>query len=173
MRFPTLSGSALLLTLVLSACSRPVPTEEPVRAVKTITVGASPLQSGVEFAGEVRARTESRLGFRVAGKMVRRQAEVGQRVRVGQVLAELDPQDYQLSAQAARAQVAVAQTNRDLAANDFKRLKDLRDQNFISSAELDRRDAALQAAQSQLEQAQAQLAAQGTRVLAGDLAPTA
>ena len=164
MRFPLLSGSALLLTLVLSACSRPVPTEEPVRAVKTITVGASPLQSGVEFAGEVRARTESRLGFRVAGKMVRRQAEVGQRVRVGQVLAELDPQDYQLSAQAARAQVAVAQTNRDLAATDFKRFKDLRDQNFISSAELDRRDAAFKAAQSQLEQAQAQLAAQGNQL---------
>ena len=89
MRFPFLSGSVLLLTLILSACSRPVPTEEPIRAVKTITVGTSPMQSGVEFAAEVRARTESRLGFRVAGKMVRRQAEVGQRVRVGQVLAEL------------------------------------------------------------------------------------
>jgi RND family efflux transporter MFP subunit len=163
MRFPFLSGSVLLLTLILSACSRPVPTEEPIRAVKTITVGTSPMQSGVEFAAEVRARTESRLGFRVAGKMVRRQAEVGQRVRVGQVLAELDPQDYQLSAQAARAQVAVAQTNRDLAAADFKRFKELRDQNFISSAELDRRDATLKAAQSQLEQAQAQLAAQGNQ----------
>ena len=163
MRIPLLPGSVLCLTLMLAACSRPVPTEEPIRAVKLITVGTSPVQAGLEYSGEVRARVESRLGFRVAGKMVRRQAEVGQRVRAGQVLAELDPQDYQLAAQGARAQVAVALTNRDLAAADFKRFKELRDQNFISSAELDRRDAALKAAQSQLEQAQAQLAAQGNQ----------
>jgi RND family efflux transporter MFP subunit len=78
-------------------------------------------------------------------------------------LAQLDPQDYKLSADAARAQVAAAQTNRDLAAADYKRYKDLKDQNFISGAELERRDAALKAAQAQLEQAQAQLSSQGNQ----------
>jgi RND family efflux transporter MFP subunit len=92
-------------------------------------------------------------------------------VRAGDVLAQLDPQDYQLAADAARAQVNAAATNRDLAAADFKRFKDLREQNFISSAELDRRETSLKAAQAQLEQAQAQLAGQGnqtayTRLLA-------
>ena len=166
------TGAALLCaTLLLAACSRPAPTGEPVRSVKLVTVGLGQIGSSAEFAGEVRARVESRLGFRVAGKLVRRQAEPGQRVRAGELLAQLDPQDYQLAADAARAQVSAASTNRDLAAADFKRFKDLREQNFISSAELERREASLKAAQAQLEQAQAQLAGQGnqaayTRLLA-------
>ena len=116
------SGAALICaTLFLSACSRPAPTEEPVRSVKLVTVSLGNMGSSAEFAGEVRARVESRLGFRVAGKLVRRQAEPGQRVRAGDVLAQLDPQDYQLAADAGRAQVSAAATNRDLAAADFKR----------------------------------------------------
>ncbi|QTN29340.1 efflux RND transporter periplasmic adaptor subunit [Rhodoferax sp. AJA081-3] len=150
-------------TFLLSACSKPAPPEAPIRSVKVLTVGVDNMRSGAEFAGEVRARVESRLGFRVAGKMVRRQAELGQRVKAGDVLAQLDPQDYQLAAQAGQAQVAAALTNRDLAAADFKRFKELRDQNFISGAELERRDAALKAAQAQLDQAQAQSRGQGNQ----------
>ena len=150
-------------TVLLSGCSRPVPSEEPIRAVKVLTVGVEGMRAGGEFAGEVRARVESRLGFRVGGKIVRRQVELGQRVKAGEILAQLDPQDYQLAVQAAKAQVAAALTNRDLAAADFKRYKELRDQNFISGAELERRDAALKAAQAQLDQAQAQGSAQGNQ----------
>ena len=153
----------VLATVLLSACSKPAPPEEPIRAVRVVTVGAGNIQSVAEFAGEVRPRVESRLGFRVAGKLIRRQAELGQRVSAGQVLAQIDPQDYKLAADASKAQVAAAQTNRDLAAADYKRYKDLRDQNFISSAELERRDTTLKAAQAQLEQAQAQMANQGNQ----------
>lgn len=159
--------SRLLLILataaLLAACSKPEPAAEPIRAVKVMTVGASSFESGHEFSGEVRPRVESRLGFRVAGKIVRRQAELGQRVKAGQVLAQLDPQDYQLAANAAQAQVAAATTNRDLAAADFKRYATLRDQNFISGAELERRETTLKAAQAQLDQAKAQLASQGNQ----------
>lgn len=154
---------ALSLAAALSACSKPPAAEEPVRAVKVMTVGSSALATGNEFAGEVRARLESRLGFRVAGKLTERPAEVGQRVQAGQVLARLDAQDYQLAVDAARAQQAAALTQRDLAAADFKRFKDLREQNFISSAELERREATLKAAQAQWDQAQAQAAAQGNQ----------
>ncbi len=168
---PLLRATLVAAALVLSACSKPAPPQEPVRAVKVITVGLGNLQSGAEFAGEVRARVESRLGFRVGGKIVRRQAELGQRVRAGQVLAQLDPQDYQLAAQAAQAQVSAAQTQRDLAAADFKRYAALKEKNFISGAELERRQATLQAAQATLAQARAQSSSQGnqtgyTRLLA-------
>ena len=165
-------GAALACaSVLLAACSRPLPSPEPLRSVKLLTVGLEDMAASAEFAGEVRARVESRLGFRVAGKLVRRQAEPGQRVRAGDVLAQLDPQDYQLAAEAGRAQLAAAATNRDLAAADFKRFKELREQNFISGAELERREANLRAAQAQFEQAQAQLAGQGnqtayTRLLA-------
>ena len=153
----SLAGMAALLV----GCSRSAPPEEPVRAVKVISVGSSALTARHEYAGEVRAQVESRLGFRVGGKVIKRQAELGQHVTAGQVLAELDPKDYRLAADAARAQVAAATTQRNLAAADYARYKTLKDQNFISGAELERRDAALKAAQAQLEQAQSQLAVQG------------
>ncbi len=166
---PSFSGihrshiSLLLAAALLAACSKPAPTEEPVRAVRVLTVGEARFDATYEFAAEVRARTESRLGFRVAGKIIRRQAELGQRVKAGQVLAQLDPQDYKLAADAAQAQVAAAATNRDLAAADFKRFKELKEQNFISGAELERRESVLKAAQASLQQAQAQLSSQGNQ----------
>lgn len=156
-------GAALFLVSALSACKQAVPPEEPVRAVKVMTVGTSAFGSEPEFSAEVRARVESRLGFRVAGKITKRQAEIGQHVKAGTVLAQLDPQDYRLAADAARAQSAAALTNRDLAAADLKRYKELRQQNFISGAELERRDTTYRAAQAQFEQAQAQFSSQGNQ----------
>jgi membrane fusion protein, multidrug efflux system len=147
----------------MAACTREAPAPEPVRAVKVVRIGASPFAAGYEFAGEVRARVESRLGFRVGGKIIRRQAEPGQRVAAGQVLAELDPRDYQLAADAARAQLRAAETSRDLAAADFKRYRELKEQNFISGAELERRESALKAAQAQFEQARSQWSVQGNQ----------
>ncbi len=160
------AGLALLALAGLSslvACSKPEPAPEPVRAVRVMQVQVGGLEAVQEYSAEVRARVESRLGFRVAGKLIKRQAEVGQRVQAGQVLAQIDPQDYKLAADAARAQVAAASTNRDLAAADFKRFQTLKDQNFISGAELERRETALKAAQAQLEQAQVQLKSQGNQ----------
>ena len=153
----------LALGSLLAGCSRPAPPEEPVRAVKLMTVTVGSIDSAPEFAGEVRARVESRLGFRVAGKLIRRQAEIGQHVRPGQVLAQLDPQDYKLAADAMKAQLLVTTTNRDLAAAEFKRYKDLKEQNFVSGVELDRREASLKAANAQVAQVQAQLASQGNQ----------
>lgn len=158
--------SALLIissVLALGACSRREPAPEPIRAVKLLTVGTNPLTAQPEYAGEVRARTESRLGFRVPGKILQRQAELGQRVRAGQLLAQLDARDFELAATAARAQVSAAQTQRDLAAADAKRFEALRAQNFISGAEMERREASLKAAQASLRQAQAQAAGQGNQ----------
>jgi multidrug efflux system membrane fusion protein len=149
--------------LALVACSRQAPVEEPVRSVKLLTVGTTDLSSQAEYAADIRARIESRLGFRVAGKLIQRQAEAGQRVQAGQVLAQIDPQDYQLAAQAAQAQLAAAQTQRDLSMAELRRFEGLRAQNFISSVELERREAAFKAADATLAQARAQAQAQGNQ----------
>ena len=125
----------VLCVATLVACSKAPAPQEPVRAVKLITVGATASTLDLEFSGEVRARIEASLGFRVAGKLVSRPAEVGQRVSAGQLLAQIDPQDYRLAADAAAAQMVAAQTNRDLAAADLKRYQGLRDQGFISAAQ--------------------------------------
>ncbi|MDI1245170.1 MAG: efflux RND transporter periplasmic adaptor subunit, partial [Rhodoferax sp.] len=103
------------------------------------------------------------LGFRVGGKLLDRLVEPGQTVKAGQLLARLDPQDLKLAADAARAQLAAAQTNLALADADLRRYQALKDQNFISGAELERRDAVAQAARAQRDQAQAQMSVQGNQ----------
>ena len=162
-RLGAISLLSAVLAVSLAACSRPEAVQEPVRAVKVMTVGHSGLDMGGEFAAEVRARVESRLGFRVAGKISQRQAEMGQHVAAGAVLAQLDAADYQLAAQAAQAQVSGARTQRDLAQAEYKRYEGLRAQNFISSAELERREATLKSAQFTLDQALAQAQNQGNQ----------
>ena len=153
--------AAVVTTLV--ACSKAEALQDPLRSVKLLTVAGSDLNLGGEYAAEVRARVESRLGFRVGGKLVHRPAEPGQRVAAGQLLALVDAQDFQLAAQAAQAQVSAAQSQRDLAAAEFKRFEALKAQNFISGAELERREASLKAADAALSQAKAQSQAQGNQ----------
>lgn len=163
MQFPFSTALVFGMLLALSACAPKQESPEPVRSVKLLTVGASELNVQAEYAAEVRARVESRIGFRVGGKMIMRQAEVGQRVQAGQVLAEIDVQDFVLAAQAAQAQVVGARSQRDLAAADFKRYEALLVQNFISPAELERRSATLKAAQASLDQAMAQAQSQSNQ----------
>ena len=120
---------ALALTFVAlgSACSRPAPPPEPVRAVRTITVSQQAAGTSIDYAGEVRARTESRLSFRVAGKMVSRPVDLGDTVKAGQVLASLDPMDLKLGQQAASSGLEAARVNADQANADLKRFKELRE----------------------------------------------
>jgi RND family efflux transporter MFP subunit len=155
--------AAALVLVAVAACSKKQAPQEPLRAVKLLTVSGADLDISGEYSGEVRARVETRLGFQVAGKVVQRVAEQGQRVAAGQLLALIDAKDYQLAAQAAAAQVVSAQSQRDLALADFKRFEALKAQNFISGAELERREAALKAADAQLNQAKAQAQAQSNQ----------
>ncbi len=159
--------------LALNGCSRQEAPPEPVRAVKVVTVGLEGLQGESVYAGEIRARVESRLGFRVGGKLMQRSVDAGQRVSAGQLLAALDPQDYQLSAQAAQAQLQAAQTQRDVALADYRRFESLKAQGFISGAELERREASLKSAEAALVQARSQSQAQANQVGYAQLLATA
>lgn len=160
-----LSVHAVVLALVvlLAACSRPEAPPEPVRAVRVLTLGAESAGQRRDYAAEIRARTESTLSFRVAGKLVRRAVELGDTVRAGQLLAELDPGDLKLGQQAARAAVAAAQVSAQQASADLKRYRELRAQGYISSAELERHETAARAAGAQLDQARAEADVQGNQ----------
>jgi RND family efflux transporter MFP subunit len=154
---------SLMSAAALVACSKAEPAREPIRAVRTTTVSAESAGGTYEYAAEVKARTESRLGFRVGGKVVRRVVDVGDTVKAGQVLAQLDPQDLKLGQEAAHAALVAAQANLEQTQADYKRFKELRDQGFISSAELERRETALKAGQAQFDQARAQANVQGNQ----------
>ncbi|HEY4082597.1 MAG TPA: efflux RND transporter periplasmic adaptor subunit [Burkholderiaceae bacterium] len=157
---------ALLVTtavLTLCACGRQEAAPEPERSVRTQVIHAGEADMHLEYAGEIRARNESRLGFRVGGKLLSRKVNLGDTVRAGQVLATLDAQDLVLAQDAAKAAMQAARVNRDQSGNDYKRFIELRDQGFISAAELERRENAFKAAQAQLEQARAQASAQSNQ----------
>src|SRR5436305_5704702 len=155
--------SLAFLAAVVAGCAKNEPAPDPIRAVRTMTVAADSAGGVQEYAAEVRARTESPLGFRVGGKLVRRLVDAGSVVKAGQVLAQLDPQDLRLGQDVARAALVAAQANHDQALADVKRYEDLRDQGFISSADLERRDTTLKAAHAQLDQAKAQASVQGNQ----------
>jgi len=153
---PMASGAlALALAVTLSACSKPAPKVDEVRPVRAIVLSSSNVDVNAEFAGEVVPRVVSQLGFRVGGKIVARKVDVGTVVKRGQVLMQLDPQDLQLSQAQAKASLASAETNRDLARAELKRYQDLRDKNFVSQTVLDSKDATYKAAQSNVDAAQA------------------
>lgn len=148
------------MALVLAACGKaPEPVEE-IRPVRTLTVGASQTSAEHRYSGEVRARYESTLGFRVPGKLVGRKVDVGMQVKAGQVLAQLDPKDLALSESAAQAQVAAARAQAEVAELDYRRVKELLAKGFISKAEYDRQETQLKATKAQAEAVVAQAAVQ-------------
>lgn len=149
-RAAVLAATSLML---LAACSKPVEKTEDIRPVRVIRLAAGNVEAVAEFPGEVRARVESRLGFRVGGKIVARKVDVGTQVKRGQVLMQLDPQDLQLAQAQASAGLKAAESNRDLAQAELKRYQELRAKNFVSQAVLDGKETAFKAAQASYEQA--------------------
>lgn len=156
--------SASVLALSLGGCSKEQTAPTPVRSVRTLVVSETGGVLEREFAADIRARTESRLGFRVPGKVARRLVELGQTVRAGQVLGQLDPDDLRLGQDAARAGLAAAEANATQAQADLKRFTELKGQGFISQAELDRHVTMASTAEASLRQARAQAGVQGNQV---------
>lgn len=150
------TSQTLLLAALLAGCSSgddEVVTARPVLVVQ-------PQEANVSYAvypGEVRARHEVSLGFRIGGKIVARSGEVGDRVKQGEVLARLDPQDVSLQADAARAQVAAAQADLELADAELERHRSLLEKKLISPSLFETRQTQQQAAAARLRQARAQL----------------
>lgn len=127
---------------MLAACSKPVPPAEPPRPVRTIVIGTGTAVGDLRYSGDVHARHESPLGFRIGGKVIERLVDVGAKVSPGQSLARLDPAIVAMQAELARVQMKQAE-------DEAKRFRDLRAKNFISQSALDAHETALKAAQAQ------------------------
>jgi len=161
---PLLTGlSAAALLSLLAACSKPPAATEEIRAVRTVLVTVGSTDAHNTYAGEVRPRYESNLGFRVAGKIEARFVNVGDRVKKGDRLMRLDPEDLALNESASRATVIAQEAQFAVEKADFERYSKLAETGFISRAEFDRQKTRFEAAQAQLESVRAQARVSGNQ----------
>lgn len=148
---------AAFAVAVLAGCGGDAEVAETPRPVLVVQPGGDGAAALSAFPGEVRAREESALSFRVGGSLVRRLVDVGDVVKRGDLLAELDPDDLRLQAQAAQAQLAAAEAQLARASADRARFASLAAQQLVSRSALDAQDAAHAAALGQVRAARAQL----------------
>lgn len=154
--------------LLLAACSRQETAPPPLRPVlvqPAAAAGATP----TVYTGEVRARHEAELAFRVGGKIAARLVDAGAEVKPGMPLARLDPADLQLSLQAAHAQVTAAESEFATAKAERERYADLVAKRFVSQAAFDAKDNLFKSSQARLEQVRAQAAVSGNQAGYGTL----
>lgn len=147
---------AMALAAGLSACQKADPPPAPLRVVMVAQpVNSNSSQSS--YSGEVRARQEADLSFRVAGKVTQRLVEVGDQVRSGQALAVLDSTDANLQLGAARAQLDSALSVERTAKGELERYRQLLPANAISRSQFDQIENQYKTARSNVQQAQANL----------------
>lgn len=147
----------LICSVILSACSKQPPAAEQVPFVMV----AQPVTAQDDlksYAGDVQARQQTALAFRVGGQITERYVDVGDRVQVGQVLAKLDVKDAQLQLNAARAQLESAQAAAKIAEEEYKRYKQLLPINAVSRSQFDAVENQYKSAMSNLKQAQSNYA---------------
>ena len=148
--------------LALAACGKQAADEGPARPAMVVQPDAAAANASV-YAGEVRARSEPALAFRLGGKIARRLVDVGEQVKQGQPLAELDAADVALQLEAARAQLASAESDLGLATSELERYQSLLDRQLVSKSLYDARVSAQQAAQARVRQAQAEARVSGNQ----------
>ena len=147
--------------VIFAGCGRSEEGAEPViRPVRYEQVFAGGRDRVRWFAGVARAGIESRLSFRVAGSVRRIPVEVGDSVTAGQVLAELDPQDYQIKLQQAQAALQQARAQARNAQANYERVRALYENNNATPTDLDAARTASESAQALVDsyRNQAQLA---------------
>jgi RND family efflux transporter MFP subunit len=146
-----LLGAAIVF-LMLTACSKEeeIQVSDSARPVKTAVVGGPEAGGERRFPGRVDSASKAELAFRVPGTIRSINVVEGDQVEEGQVLAELDPTDYDI-------RLRDRQATFDQARNDFKRASELVEDGFISRTDFDNREAAFKSAEAALQAAQQDL----------------
>ena len=149
-------GVALLL--VLAACDRAEKAAPSAgRPVQVVRIEASKLAGGIDFSGEIQAEKTVSLAFRIAGRIIDRPVNVGDRVAPGQIVARLDRTIETNAVTAARAALEAARGEVVTARNNFERQERLMGQGFTTRPRFDAALKAQETAQAALENAEAQL----------------
>lgn len=148
----TLLAQALCLPAAvwMAGCGKaPEPPPEPVRPVHVIKVGDPSHERLRTFAGTVRPAVEADISFRVAGKIVELPIKPGVEVRAGDLIARLDPSDYELQVKQSEAQLSQSDAVLKQAKADYDRVRSLYESQTVSKSELDQARASYESAEAQ------------------------
>ncbi len=149
--------------------SRAVASEPVVKPAKVMEIAYRQRSQPLVLAGTVVPRIESNLGFRVAGKIVSRHVDVGSIVQAGDLIARLDPADYRLAVDNARAALASAEADHARARADYERYLNLRGTAVFTAQILEQRQSLAATAQARVEQARSQLSSAENNLAYTDL----
>ena len=150
---------------LLSACQREVEQPAPeIRPVRALTIETRAAGSAVTITGNVQAQNEVNQAFRIDGRLIERLVDVGDTVKVGQLIATLDPQNEESGVQAARAQLSAAQARLVEARSNYERMRELVAEDAVSRSQYDQAEALRKTAESQVEAAQSQVSLAGNRL---------
>lgn len=148
---------APVLALVIAGCSQePEPAAPEVRPVRTVTISKSATGAPVILTGQVQAQDQAALGFRIAGRMIERPVNVGDRIKAGQLIGRLEPQNEQNALRSAQANLVAAQAALTQARNQFERQETLFRQGWTTAVLFDQAKKAATTTQSQVDAAEAQ-----------------
>ncbi|MBN7775767.1 efflux RND transporter periplasmic adaptor subunit [Nitratireductor aquimarinus] len=152
----TMKRTVLLsaMALALVACQDEEVAERPDPVVRVATVRLAPLAETRTYTGTVMPRTEVAEAFRVGGKVAARLVDVGDRVKAGQTLAQLDPVDLNLQLEQQRAALTAAQASLTKAQSDLERARTLFKRGHVTEAALDAQSLAVDEARSRFDQAE-------------------
>ncbi|MBL8428880.1 MAG: efflux RND transporter periplasmic adaptor subunit [Dechloromonas sp.] len=150
-----IATSLLVLATTLGGCSRDQPPPPSTR-IALVQAATDAQQARGSFTGEIRARHEVDLAFRVGGKIAARLVDAGTEIKAGQPLARLEPADLELAAAATRAQLAATESEHATARAERERYVGLLAKKFVSQAAFDAKENAFNSAKARLEQARTQ-----------------
>lgn len=157
---PTLLPWLLLLSLLVAGCEpAPAPPDpaELIRPVRVLMVEPAAGGERVTLTGKIEAQDEVRLAFRIAGRMLERNFNVGDQVSGGEVVARLDPQTWREALTTARANLTAARARLVETRNQFERFETLIQDGFITRAMFDQAEQAFRSAEAQVSSAEAQV----------------
>jgi len=147
----------LFLVLATSPCKKSDEEPEVVRPVFTMTVGGPAGGPSRSFSGVAAAQKEIILSFRVGGQIIALDLKVGQKVKVNEVLSQLDPKDAELTVSQKQAALVDSDAKLQRAKADYERIRKLYEAGSTSASELDSALAQFRSAKANREAAQKDL----------------
>ena len=150
-------AAAALIAATVTGCDKAAPPVSEARPVRTVTVQQGAEGEIVSLTGQVRAKDEASLAFRLDGRMIERPVHVGDVLKAGQVVARLDPQIQDNALRSAEANLASIEAVLTQARLTFSRQQELLKDGWTPRANFDEAQQKLLTAQAQVDSAQAQV----------------